>query len=341
MGCRSCVALFVIWEVCDMEDSDRHDISSGYVLPETCPSGVLEEGRIRYPRGSTVAKYVDLLSDTGFKLVFGVESNKCILIEFLNALIPEHTILDLEYLDKEKHGDLFDERVCVFDVYCRTDSGARIIVEVQKRSHDRYVERTLYYSTYPVREQVLSGSPDYSICPVYVISILQGFLRGVDTGTSVRSRFRLYDDSAGVLLTDKYNLIFIELGKFAKGLDDLDGSVLDGFYYCLKNMSNLLDRPVSLQQIIFSRLFDAARVARMTKSEHHKYNRNMITKRDIYCIAQTERRIGREEGLEEGLEEGMASGIAKIVRAMKEHGLPVELIAGISGLTETQIHDMG
>ncbi len=309
MGCRSCVALFVIWEVCDMEDSDRHDISSGYVLPETCPSGVLEEGRIRYPRGSTVAKYVDLLSDTGFKLVFGVESNKCILIEFLNALIPEHTILDLEYLDKEKHG-------------------ARIIVEVQKRSHDRYVERTLYYSTYPVREQVLSGSPDYSICPVYVISILQGFLRGVDTGTSVRSRFRLYDDSAGVLLTDKYNLIFIELGKFAKGLDDLDGSVLDGFYYCLKNMSNLLDRPVSLQQIIFSRLFDAARVARMTKSEHHKYNRNMITKRDIYCIAQTERRIGREEG------------IAEVVRAMKEQGLSVELIAGVSGWTEAQIRDV-
>lgn len=323
-----------------MKDLYEPDSVSGYVMDEGGLSGIVAEGRIPYPRVSTLEKYVDLMSDTGFKLVFGVESNKSILLEFLNALIPEHEILDLEYLDKEKHGEQSEDRGCVFDVYCRTDLGVRIIVEVQKRSHDWYVERTLYYSTFPLREQVHSGGPDYSMCPVYVISILQGSLRGVRTGPSVCSRFRLYDDSGVVLLTDKYNLIFIELGKFTKCVEELDGSVLDGFYFCLKNMSNLLDRPVSLQQMIFSRLFEAARVARMTTIEHHKYSKDMITKRDIYCIAQTERRIGREEGREMGREEGIASGIAKVIRAMKEQGLPVELIAGVSGWTEAQVRDL-
>ena len=46
-------------------------------------------------------KYADLLDDEVFKLVFGRESTKDVMIEFLNQVIPDRKIVDLEFIDKE------------------------------------------------------------------------------------------------------------------------------------------------------------------------------------------------------------------------------------------------
>ena len=48
-------------------------------------------------------KYADLLDDDVFKLVFGRESSKDIMIEFLNQVITDRNIVDLEFRDKEMH----------------------------------------------------------------------------------------------------------------------------------------------------------------------------------------------------------------------------------------------
>ena len=48
-------------------------------------------------------KYADLLDDNVFKLVFGQESSKDVMIEFLNQVIPDRSIVDLEFMDKEMH----------------------------------------------------------------------------------------------------------------------------------------------------------------------------------------------------------------------------------------------
>lgn len=47
-------------------------------------------------------KYADLLNDEVFKLVFGQESSKDVMIEFLNQVIPDRHIVDLDFMDKER-----------------------------------------------------------------------------------------------------------------------------------------------------------------------------------------------------------------------------------------------
>ena len=42
-------------------------------------------------------KYADLLDDDVFKLVFGQESSKDVTIEFLNQVITDRNIVDLEF----------------------------------------------------------------------------------------------------------------------------------------------------------------------------------------------------------------------------------------------------
>ena len=62
-------------------------------------------------------KYADLLNDEVFKLVFGQESSKDVMIEFLNQVIPDRTIVDVEYLDKEMHPQESDKRMSVYDLF--------------------------------------------------------------------------------------------------------------------------------------------------------------------------------------------------------------------------------
>ena len=78
-------------------------------------------------------KYADLLDDDVFKLVFGQESTKDVMIEFLNQVIPDRRIKDLDFIDKEMHPVERDLKGTVYDMFCRTDDGSRIIVEVQRR----------------------------------------------------------------------------------------------------------------------------------------------------------------------------------------------------------------
>ena len=44
-------------------------------------------------------KYADLLDDDVFKLVFGRESTKDVMIEFLDRMLTDRDIVDLEFLD--------------------------------------------------------------------------------------------------------------------------------------------------------------------------------------------------------------------------------------------------
>lgn len=49
-----------------------------------------------------MGKFINPFSDWGFKLIFGQEITKDLLISFLNDLLKgEHTITDITFKDKE------------------------------------------------------------------------------------------------------------------------------------------------------------------------------------------------------------------------------------------------
>ena len=60
-------------------------------------------------------KYADLLDDEVFKLVFGRESTKDVMIEFLNQVILDRRIVDLQFIDKEMHPVERDSKGSVYD----------------------------------------------------------------------------------------------------------------------------------------------------------------------------------------------------------------------------------
>ena len=170
--------------------------------------------------------YADLLDDNVFKLVFGRESTKDVMIEFLNQVIPDRRIEDLEFIDKEMHPVERDAKGVVYDMFCKTDDGSRIIVEVQRRKQPFYPERAIYYSTFQIQRQVEAGANNYDFLPVYVVNILDFKMDKSSDNNEVKTVFRLYEESTHALLTNRITFIFIELPKFEKSIDDSVSSAL-------------------------------------------------------------------------------------------------------------------
>lgn len=62
-------------------------------------------------------KYADLLNDEVFKLVFGQESSKDVMIEFLNQVISDRHIVDLDFMDKEMRSLEPGRKNSVYDMF--------------------------------------------------------------------------------------------------------------------------------------------------------------------------------------------------------------------------------
>ncbi|MBS7374262.1 MAG: PD-(D/E)XK nuclease family transposase, partial [Muribaculaceae bacterium] len=124
-------------------------------------------------------KYISLLTDFGFKRIFGTDLNKDLLIGFLNALFEgSHVITDVKYLNTEHLGDIHTERKAIFDVFCKTENGEKFIVEMQNAFQEFFKDRSLFYSTFPIREQGVKGSDwDFHLNHVYTIALLNFDMR--------------------------------------------------------------------------------------------------------------------------------------------------------------------
>lgn len=263
-------------------------------------------------------KYADLLDDIAFKLVFGQESTKNVMIEFLNQVISGKKIVDVNFTDKEVHPDFLDKKTSIYDLLCTTDDGSKIIVELQKRKQDSYAERMLYYSMHQILKQVEAGKSSFDFCPIYVISILDFTMDQNVDNSVVKTVYRLQDVKTGSLLTDRLTYIFIELPKFNKKVEELDGNVLEGMYFCLKNMAFLNHRPEVLTHSVFDTIFRISELLKMDEETRDKILENMTTERDLRNQFEYARKEAHMED----------------AKNLKNLGVSVEIICKATGLSQ-------
>ena len=68
-----------------------------------------------------MAKFINPFTDVGFKIIFGQEMTKGLLIDFLNdLLVGERHIQDITFLDKELQPEFQGDRGVIYDIYCTT-----------------------------------------------------------------------------------------------------------------------------------------------------------------------------------------------------------------------------
>lgn len=280
-----------------------------------------------------VDRYVNFYTDFAFKKLFGTEINKSLLISFLNALLHDkEEIEDITYLNAEHLGTQEYDRRAVFDVYCRNTRGEMFIVEMQKGEQQFFKDRSIFYSTFAIREQAPRGNWNYELKGVYTIGILNFC---IFDDADVRHDVQLVDMKTKELFYDKLTFIYLEMPKFLKGEDELV-TMSDKWLYAIRNLDGLMRRPVVLQEKVFARLFEVAEIAQFDKRERIEYEDSLKAMRDWFSTMQTAELKGEARGREAGRVEANVAN----ARKMKSKGLPLTDIAEITGLLVEEIESL-
>lgn len=290
-------------------------------------------------------RYINPYTDFGFKKLFGTDMNKDLLISFLNALLyGEEQIQDITYLNTEHLGSGETDRKAVFDVYCENTNGEKFLVEMQKGEQEYFKDRSIFYSTFPIREQAIKGNGwDYELKAVYTVGILNFKFDNKDDAY-FHHEVKLLDTLTKEVFYDKLTFIYLEMPKFNKSEAELE-TMFDKWLFVLKNLGRLLERPVALQERIFEKLFRAAEIANFTKQELYQYEESLKVYRDWYSVITTAEKKGKAEGLVEGEAKGKAEGLAEgeakgkaeglrqVASNLKQKGLSIHEIKELTGLS--------
>ena len=322
----------------------------------------------------TEERYISLLTDFGFKRIFGSDINKDLLIDFLNSLFNgEQVVKNVTYLNSEHVGDVYAERKAIFDVYCENEHGEKFIVEMQNAYQTYFKDRSLYYATFPIREQAPKGDNwNFKLQHVYVVALLNYDMNEeAFSHESINHDVGLLDKQTHKVFNNKLTFKYVEIARFNKDINELETN-FDKWLYVLRNLSRLDNQPTYLRNEVFNRLFSQAEIARFDKKELKAYEDSLKAYRDIKNSLDTAKEEGRAEGLAEGRAEGHAEGLAEglaegraeghaeghaegraeglaegasekaltIARELLAMNMSIDNIKKVTGLTDDEIHNL-
>jgi predicted transposase/invertase (TIGR01784 family) len=276
-------------------------------------------------------KYINPFTDYGFKRLFGEEPNKGLLLDFLNELLKEEqgTITELTYLKSENLGSTELNRKAIFDLYCTNERGEKFIVELQKTKQKYFKDRTVYYSTFPIREQAVTGSEwDFELKKVYTIAILD-FVFDEDKSQKEKIRYdvKLTEQETKEVFYDKLTFIYLEMPKFNKTVEELE-TRFDKWLFVIKNLHKLDRIPEKLKENIFLQLFETAEISKFSQQEYQDYENSLKYYRYM------------KNSLDTAKEEGKIEGKIEVAKNALKESLPVDIIIKLTGLTEEEINEL-
>lgn len=272
-------------------------------------------------------QFINPFTDMGFKKIFGQEITKDLLIDFLNdLLIGEREITDIQFLDKEQLGVTEEDRSLIYDVYCETVTGEKIIVEMQNKSQPFFKDRALYYLSNAIARQGEKGTTwKYEVKAVYGVFFMNFHLeQGVE---AMRRDIILANKETHKLFSDKMRFIFLELPSFKKEEEECDND-FERWIYVLKNMETLNRLPFKAQKSVFKKLEQIVDIASMSKADRIKYDESIKKYRDTLAVMSGQWLEGKAEGIQE---------VAKNMKAMK---MSDKQIAAATGLSEETIKSL-
>jgi len=272
-----------------------------------------------------MSRYINPYTDFGFKRLFGEEASKDLLIDFLNAFLPEkHQVKTLTFRNTEQRGEADYHRKAVYDIFCTGENGEHFIVEMQQAEQNWFKDRAVFLSSFPIRDQAVPGKKwDFQLKAVYLIAVL-GFEYDKEEERRKLQRNVTLKDQDGDLFYDKLQFIFLQMPLFTKTESELK-TRKDKWFYFLKNLPDFSDIPSILREPIFEQAFAIAEVSKMLPDALRQYEESLITYWDNQNVLDTAEARGE------------ARGRAEVARGMKHKGLDTALIIELTGLSESEI----
>ncbi|MEY4925905.1 MAG: hypothetical protein RI894_341, partial [Bacteroidota bacterium] len=244
-------------------------------------------------------------------------------------------ITEITFKSPEQMGDTAKDRRAVYDIYCTTQKGAFFIVEMQKAFQAYFKDRTIFYTTFPIRAQAKKGKWDYKLSMVYCVAILSFEFAQEELLTTAEEIFE--DDYLHeVELKDQRNrpfyrklkYLFIEMPRFEKTEAELT-SRFEKWIYFLKNLEDFNEIPSILNEPIFQEAFEVARVANFDKKELNEYHESYKNYNDLNNVIDSAVVKAVSKKTKETISRILKRGKATIVEIAEDNDVSVETVLAI------------
>ena len=258
-----------------------------------------------------MARFIDPRVDWAFKRIFGSEDTKECLITFLNGLFEDELVIkDVTFAKTEKLGLRPDDRGVVFDVYCVTNEGKHVIVEMQKKEQEYFADRALYYTARAIVQQGVRGIWDYHLAPVYTVCFMD-FVSDSPVLKKFRTDLVLTDLQTRQQVSDRMRIVYLQLPLFDKHTEAECMDIFDCWIYIVKNMNMFEQMPFSEKYPVFRKLAEIGDLRKLSREELELYDEDIKNMRDIYATRKFDEKKGIEIGMAKGRAEGRAEGMEK------------------------------
>lgn len=265
-------------------------------------------------------KFVDVKNDVAFRKIFGNENKKVILISFLNAVLGlegQDRVKEVTLLNPFQLPRLAGEKSSIIDVRATDEKGSTFIVEMQVAEPAGFDKRVLYYTSKDYAAQINSGENYPLLRPVYFIGVLNF---NYFSGKHYLSSHLIIDEETGECNFKDMKFRFIELKKFNKKVHNLE-NIIDMWTFFIKNADALEVMPDNVEDEGLKEAYEEAAQHNWSKEAYDAY---------IYSGIREQDDKGRIEKAEENKRNEMILG-------MNEKGIPVDIIAEIAKLDETEV----
>lgn len=182
------------------------------------------------------AVFVDLLSDTGFKIVFGdsgeeeTESNKLdstvlkrgdLLKNMLNAFFDDRIqrIAKVQFRNPEVFGKSVHHRKAVYDLYFDDGSKRRFVVEMQKDEISFMLNKIHNYTSLAHSNAMKKGKNFKHDQQAIIGMVIANFVLHENKKMPCISVIENGDMKAGIVAMDLTKIMTVELPKFNKKID--------------------------------------------------------------------------------------------------------------------------
>lgn len=173
--------------------------------------------------------------------------------------------------------------------------------------------------------------------PVIALSIVDFDM--FEDSSEVITNFKLIEKEKLINYSDDIELVFVELPKFKKELDELV-DIKDQWLYFVKNAGSLEYIPKNIAKEV-KKALENANEANMSKDEleaQHK-RKEFISVHKLSLLKADE--DGFEKGMEKGIKKGMEKGVEKekvnIAKNLLDAGVNLDIISQTTGLSFDEI----
>ena len=271
----------------------------------------------------------DPKEDFIFKMIFGIEENKSILISLLNSILKGRPYINDVTLENTEISKIFkDGKSSRLDISATDDNGIKYDIEMQCRKTKDIINRTLFYASKFNDNKADSAFENkfyrnHSVISIWIFA--ENITERKEPISEALMTFQPNQSDKYEIMTDNIRIIYLELNKYIVSDENIK--------YKLSKWVDFLKDPINLnKETIADNDINKAREILeyiSTNDEERLIIEKIIEGRnDFYSAKNTAREEGREEGKIE------------IAKNMLKLNIDVNIISQSTGLSVNEIENL-